>query len=464
MMNANINSLLKSEEEKEQGNILFKQGDYELSIFHYTRSIHYVPTSSILYTNRSLAYYKIGAYEKSLDDAIKAKELDPNNLKSYYRICEAYKALKDFENFEKYTKIYNSKKNSIQDEKNNENEKSNNKETHLDKSHSQYIKKNINERSDDEKKIIRNIKKSSELINLCQKDEKENFLFFNSPQIENKKTNISFEKKEYKQNFLIEEVYDFKSPEKETKNKDNDISINNGSNQKNDNSKKKTTKLNYTDIYNDIIYFTTKFTNLFIDNTLLSVYIQKENIKTKNYFRDYDLKKLKEKADTLFSQKKYVSAIDIYNDVLQSLESEKGIYYCTVLNNRSVCFVEMKKNRSALCDICKTLNILFSFFEEHKEKIKNLKNEPTQNEEKNSEHLFYPIDIDIYNDINGIYYQAHKILIKLLFRYIKFSHFYSSKFKLPSIDQVSSLMDMKGMEYLDSKEVEKLKDTVYSKL
>ncbi|SCL90998.1 conserved Plasmodium protein, unknown function [Plasmodium berghei] len=457
-MKTNINALLKSEEEKEQGNILFKQGDYELSIFHYTRSINYVPTSSILYTNRSLAYYKIGAYDKSLNDAIKAKELDPNNLKSYYRICESYKALKDFKNFEKYTKIYNNKKNSIQNEQNNENEKSNDKETNLDKFHSQYIKNKINEKNY-EQKVIRNIKKSSELINLCQKDEKENFLFFNTPQIENKKTNISFEKKEYKQNFLIEEIYDFKNPEKETKNKNNDISINNNSNKKNDNSKNKTNKLSYIDIYNDIICFTTKFTDLFLDNTLLSVYIQKENIKTKNYFGEYDLKKLKEKADILFSQKKYIYSIDIYNDVLQSLESEKGIYYCTVLNNRSVCFIEMKKNRSALCDICKTLNILFSFFEQHKEKIKNI-----QNEEKNSEQLFYPIDIDIYNDINGIYYQAHKILIKLLFRYIKFSHFYSSKFKLASIDQVSIFMNMKGMEYLDRKEVEKLKDTVYSKL
>ncbi|ETB57166.1 hypothetical protein YYC_04985 [Plasmodium yoelii 17X] len=279
-MKTNINSLLKSEEEKEQGNILFKQGDYE----------------------------------KSLNDAIKAKELDPNNLKSYYRICEAYKALEDFENFEKYTKIYNNKKNSIQNEKNNENEKNNDKETNLDKFHSEYIKNKINDKNYEQQKVIRNIKKSSELINLCQKDEKENFLFFNTPQIENKKTNISFEKKEYKQNFLIEEIYDFKSPEKEIKNKNNDISINN-------NSKKKTSKLSYIDIYNDIIYFTTKFTDLFLDNTLLSVYIQKENIKTKNNFREHDLKKLKEKADMLFSQKKYLPSIDIYNDVLQSLES-----------------------------------------------------------------------------------------------------------------------------------------------
>ncbi|KNC37070.1 hypothetical protein PFLG_01684 [Plasmodium falciparum RAJ116] len=84
-MEKNIEGLLKSEEEKEQGNIFFKNGDYELAIFHYTRSINYVADNSVVYTNRSLAYFKMGAFENSLKDALRAKELDENNLKKKMR-------------------------------------------------------------------------------------------------------------------------------------------------------------------------------------------------------------------------------------------------------------------------------------------------------------------------------------------------------------------------------------------
>ncbi|CRG98715.1 conserved Plasmodium protein, unknown function [Plasmodium relictum] len=449
-MKKDIDYLLKSEEEKEQGNIFFKSEDYELAIFHYTRSINYAPESSILYTNRSLAYFKIGYFDKSLEDALKAQKLDENNLKSYYRICEIYKALNDEENYKKYLELYNNKRN-----KGSKNKNGNCKDSRLQEQNKNFSEKDNLENKITNKLEIKNneikkieIKKSNELINLGENNEKDKFLFFNRLENKDIEKSIKFEKEKYKNNFLIEEVYDFKIKE-EKKIVDN-------------NKKKYIILDNYVlddnAIYDDIYDSLNKFKNLFLENVPLAVHIQKESKIKKNYEK-YDIEFLKNKADNLFSQKKFYTAIEIYNDIIHSYQNEKSIYYCTILSNRSACFIEMKKIRSSLCDICKTLNILFSFFEEHKE---NIKKKLIELEEKKKE--MFEIDLKIYKDFKGIYHHAHKLLIKLLFRYIKFCHLHKKKFNIPSLDQVDILSKLKGKHYINTNELEKLKNTIYSKL
>ncbi|KAI4840404.1 tetratricopeptide repeat protein [Plasmodium brasilianum] len=450
-MKNDIDTLLKAEEEKEQGNALFKKGEYELSIFHYTRSINYSPESSILYTNRSLAYFKIGRYDKSLEDALKARKLDEDNLKSYYRICEAYNALNDVDNYKKYLHMYNEKRimkgmNAKRIDTNAEakaHAQDNMQQTHNSKKHYRmYVeqsnlpditsaKKEVDTNSNKTKE--KDIKVSKELMDLCSKNEKEKFLFFNNNnEIKEKEKNILFEKEKYKNNFLIEEVYDFKEKEQNY-----NVLNNQMKNNKKDMTQDKF-RVHYNDICNDIKLFFIHFKDLFMSNSFyLPVFIQKELKKTKINFTNSSMSFLKYRADTLFSEKKFYSAVELYNEIARRCESEKNVYYCTVLSNRSACFIEMKKVVSALCDISRSLYLLYDFFEKHKENINNIKKELSSFEEGEIEALFCSTDIDAYKDSKNIYLQAHKLLIKLLYRYIKFVHLHRKRFRLPSLSQVS---------------------------
>ncbi|OCU01752.1 hypothetical protein XELAEV_18007528mg, partial [Xenopus laevis] len=54
-----------------------KNGDFQLAINLYTETLQVDPQNCILYSNRSAAFLKIQQFEKSLDDAIKARLLNP---------------------------------------------------------------------------------------------------------------------------------------------------------------------------------------------------------------------------------------------------------------------------------------------------------------------------------------------------------------------------------------------------
>ncbi|SCN43087.1 conserved Plasmodium protein, unknown function [Plasmodium ovale] len=472
-MNNIIGNLLKAEEEKELGNSLFKKGDYELSIFHYTRSINYQPNCSLLYTNRSLAYFKIGAYDKSLEDALKAKDIDEDNLKSYYRICEAYNALNDEENYEKFLKIYNEKRGKKLGKTEHNTGKTrnghghgqghNHEDLHNDQNcHSDKNRGHLDKRVDgggEEREMSlssgrvqqNDIRRSTELVNLCDRREEDPFLFFKSTQTKERNFDVNFEKAKYRNNFLIEEVYDFKEK------KENLSAPNHNRKKKNDLVHAKS-MINYSNLYDDIGVFSKTLANLFEGNTPLAVHIKKETGKKITHFDGCNLQTLKSKADKLFSEKKYYLAMEIYTEMAQWCDSEKGVYYSTILSNRSACFIEMKKVRSSLCDISTTMNIILLFLEKHKENIKKVKDKTMQPEHVHAEQPFFQIDLDFYKDINGIYYQAHKLLIKLFLRYAKFSPLHSGRFKVDTFSR------MKGMCYIDHDEVEKLKNTIYSKL
>jgi TPR repeat protein len=83
---------------KEKGNNFFARNDYKNAINCYTQAVnrgaHLTPEAlSILYCNRSAAFYKAGNFVKAKNDAIEACQLTPNSAKPRFRLGMAYKAL-----------------------------------------------------------------------------------------------------------------------------------------------------------------------------------------------------------------------------------------------------------------------------------------------------------------------------------------------------------------------------------
>ena len=81
---------------KIKGNKELKKGNISKSIELYTQSIGLYPTS-ISYSNRSFAYYKLEEFEKSLEDATTSIQLDMHYPKGYFRRAEAHMALNNYD-------------------------------------------------------------------------------------------------------------------------------------------------------------------------------------------------------------------------------------------------------------------------------------------------------------------------------------------------------------------------------
>ncbi|XP_043925675.1 tetratricopeptide repeat protein 28-like [Protopterus annectens] len=64
-------------EKVRQSNQACQNGDFLTAIDLYTEALLVDPQNCILYSNRSAAFMKTQAYEKALDDAIKARLLNP---------------------------------------------------------------------------------------------------------------------------------------------------------------------------------------------------------------------------------------------------------------------------------------------------------------------------------------------------------------------------------------------------
>ena len=64
-------------EKVRQSNQACHDGDFHTAIVLYNEALTVDPQNCILYSNRSAAYMKIQQYDKALDDAIKARLLNP---------------------------------------------------------------------------------------------------------------------------------------------------------------------------------------------------------------------------------------------------------------------------------------------------------------------------------------------------------------------------------------------------
>jgi len=69
---------------KEQGNALFKQGEYERAVNLYSQAIQQTPSNPLLYTNRANARIKLKLWESVIDDCLKSIDLLRDNMKAYY--------------------------------------------------------------------------------------------------------------------------------------------------------------------------------------------------------------------------------------------------------------------------------------------------------------------------------------------------------------------------------------------
>ncbi|XP_028826917.1 tetratricopeptide repeat protein 28 isoform X3 [Denticeps clupeoides] len=72
-------------EKVRQSNEACQLGDFQAAVQLYGEALRADPQNCILYSNRSAAYLKLGQYQTALDDAVKARLLNPKWPKAYFR-------------------------------------------------------------------------------------------------------------------------------------------------------------------------------------------------------------------------------------------------------------------------------------------------------------------------------------------------------------------------------------------
>ncbi|KAK7696578.1 hypothetical protein QCA50_001236 [Cerrena zonata] len=86
----------KAAEAREEGNTLFKAGDFAGAVKAYTESIKRDPKDPRGYNNRSNAYTKLVALPEALKDAEEAIKVDPKFVKAYIRKSHVLFAMRDY--------------------------------------------------------------------------------------------------------------------------------------------------------------------------------------------------------------------------------------------------------------------------------------------------------------------------------------------------------------------------------
>lgn len=85
---------------KEQGNVAFKNGDWNAALEAYTKAIKFNDKHNQLgtfYKNRAATYLKLKQYENVIRDCEKSLEFEPNDPKALFRRAQANEALGRFE-------------------------------------------------------------------------------------------------------------------------------------------------------------------------------------------------------------------------------------------------------------------------------------------------------------------------------------------------------------------------------
>ncbi|KAM6973000.1 tetratricopeptide repeat protein 12 [Aplochiton taeniatus] len=81
---------------KEEGNKEFTRGDYVAAVKHYTAGLEELRDMQSLYTNRALAYIKLGKYDEAIIDCEWALKCNESCVKAYLYAGRAHQALKNF--------------------------------------------------------------------------------------------------------------------------------------------------------------------------------------------------------------------------------------------------------------------------------------------------------------------------------------------------------------------------------
>ncbi|XP_072380099.1 stress-induced-phosphoprotein 1 [Diabrotica undecimpunctata] len=95
--------------EKEQGNNFYKKKDFENAIIHYQKAIEHDPTDITFYNNLAAVYFEQKEYEQCIKECERAIDVGRENradfkliAKSFMRIGNAYKKLKDYKTAKTY--------------------------------------------------------------------------------------------------------------------------------------------------------------------------------------------------------------------------------------------------------------------------------------------------------------------------------------------------------------------------
>ncbi|GJE84765.1 heat shock protein sti1 homolog [Phanerochaete sordida] len=86
----------KANEAREEGNALFKAGDFAGAVKAYTEAIKRDPKDPRGYNNRANAYTKLAALPEALKDAEEAIKVDPKFIKAYIRKGHVLYAMRDY--------------------------------------------------------------------------------------------------------------------------------------------------------------------------------------------------------------------------------------------------------------------------------------------------------------------------------------------------------------------------------
>ncbi len=82
----------KASKEKQKGNAEFAAGNYQRALQLYTRAIKLHPDDGLFYSNRALAYLRLGRYEEAVSDC-SASLARSSTIKAYARRAAAYDGL-----------------------------------------------------------------------------------------------------------------------------------------------------------------------------------------------------------------------------------------------------------------------------------------------------------------------------------------------------------------------------------
>ena len=82
--------------ERERGNELFKNSQFQEALDAYTEAIKIYKVDAASYANRALCYFKLEEYELVVVDATKALEIDEDYVKAYHRRGKAYMLLQQY--------------------------------------------------------------------------------------------------------------------------------------------------------------------------------------------------------------------------------------------------------------------------------------------------------------------------------------------------------------------------------
>nr|CAH7721404.1 unnamed protein product [Callosobruchus chinensis] len=98
-----------AKQEKEEGNAFYKKKDFPNAITHYQKAIEHDPTDITFYNNLAAVYFEQKEYEKCIKECERAIDVGRENradfkliAKSFMRIGNAYRKMKDYKNAKTY--------------------------------------------------------------------------------------------------------------------------------------------------------------------------------------------------------------------------------------------------------------------------------------------------------------------------------------------------------------------------